>query len=73
MSHENSESKQRPDSKWINVYGGTTRPLPLRYPYEKAAYDTVEEAVAAVARRSDDEGKREKGLRSVEEIIWGKP
>ena len=61
VHHEQSETIQRADGKWVNVYGRATgqagQPLPPRFPYERDAYDTVEEAVAAASRRSQDEGR----------------
>jgi hypothetical protein len=57
VAHENSETIKGPDGRWINVYGGSKRPLPKKYPYEQDAYDSVEDAVRAARRRSQDEGK----------------
>jgi len=60
--HEESETTQDADGRWINVYGRNIKgkagqPLPTRYPYEKESYDTVVEAETAARRRSQDEGK----------------
>ena len=54
--HEQTETIQRPNGKWINVYGLRTstagRPTPPKFPYERAEYDTLLEAVEAAKRRS---------------------
>ncbi|SRR6266513_1724716 len=51
MSHEQSETIQTPEGKWINVYGVGTpqagQPLP-----NSPEYGTVTEAVAAAKQRS---------------------
>ncbi len=61
--HEQSETTQTPDGRWVNVYGRKTptagQPLPLRYPYESESYPTVGTASAAAARRSRDEGRQQ--------------
>ena len=63
--HEQSETVQRPDGKWINIYGRKTpqagQPLPLKFPYEREAYDTMEEADRAATRRSNDTPPEEGG------------
>lgn len=50
--HEQSETVQRPDGKWVNVYGRglpqAGQPLP-----GTGVYETVEEAVRAARTRSD--------------------
>ncbi len=55
MSHERSETVQR-NGKWVNVYGRKTafpgKLLPLKYPFEKPSYATVDEAVTAAEKRS---------------------
>ena len=60
--HERSETVKR-NGKWVNVYGRKTafpgQELPLKHPFEKSGYKTVEEAVAAAEKRSrlePDEG-----------------
>ena len=63
VHHEESETIQREDGKWVNVYGrnikGTAgQPLPPTYPDEKDAYDSLQEAEAAARRRSQEEGVR---------------
>ena len=49
--HEQSETIQDAQGRWINVYGrGTPRagqPLPPVHDFEQDSYDSVEEAVAA--------------------------
>ena len=64
--HEQSETVQRPDGKWINVYGRKTpkagEPLP-----GMPAYDSVDAAVAAAKKRSEEEGKREREREQQEE------
>ena len=61
MPHEESETEQDAQGRWINVYGRgkpqAGQPLPLRYDFEQESYDSVEEAVAAAKRRSDLEGR----------------
>ena len=52
MAHEQSETIQREDGRWINIHGHTRKPLPLRFPYERESYVTLEEAQAAAVRRS---------------------
>lgn len=51
--HEQSETVQRRDGKWINVYGRGTpkagQPLP-----NSGVYDTVEDAVRAASTRSEN-------------------
>ena len=72
MPHEESESEQDAQGRWINVYGRGTpkagQPLPRRYDFERDSYDTVEEAVAAAARRSDEEGRR-RPTRGIERLF----
>lgn len=51
MSHEQSETIQRADGKWINVYGRRTSKAGQQLPGTEA-YDTVEDAVAAAKKRS---------------------
>jgi hypothetical protein len=62
--HEQSETIQLPNGRWINVYGKDTatpgRPLPPIYDFEQASYDTLKEAVAAAKRRSEEESKQER-------------
>jgi hypothetical protein len=64
MAHEQSETIQRPDGRWVNVYGAKTatpgKPLPPIYDFEQASYDTVAEAVAAAKKRSAEESKQER-------------
>lgn len=59
--HEQSETVER-NGKYVNVYGRSTsragQPLPLRYPFEREAYDTIKSAVHAARKRSDAEGRR---------------
>jgi hypothetical protein len=62
--HERSQTIQREDGKYVNVYGpgalggAVGTPLPKRYKFEKDAYDTVHQAVHAARKRSEAEGKR---------------
>jgi len=49
--HEQSETVQRPDGKWINVYGRKTRKAGQQLE-GTSAYDSVKEAVAAAKARS---------------------
>lgn len=51
MSHEQSETIQRPDGKWINVYGSNLPQAGIQLP-GSGLYSTVEEAVAAAKARS---------------------
>ena len=64
--HERSETKQRGDGKWINVYGKGTplagMLLEPHYHYEKAAYDSEAEASIAANRRSLDYENEQQGL-----------
>jgi len=55
--HEQSETVQTPDGRWINVYGKNTPQAGQPLPYEGNSYDTVEEAVEAAERRSEEEGR----------------
>jgi hypothetical protein len=55
--HEQSETVQRPDGKWINVYGEKTKNAGKQLP-GTPAYNTVEEAVEAAKKRSEEEGKK---------------
>ena len=61
--HEESETIQRPDGSWINIYGRKTpqagQPLPKKYEFERDSYSSVEEAVDAAKRRSEEEGRHE--------------
>lgn len=59
MSHENSRTVEI-DGKFYNVHGTTGEPLAPQYDFEKEAYDTLDEAVAAAKRRSEEYGKRKK-------------
>lgn len=58
--HEQSETVQTREGQWVNVYGkGTARglpgkPLEPKYFYESATYPTMEAAVAAAERRSQE-------------------
>lgn len=57
--HEQSETIQLPNGKWVNVYGAGTKKAGTILPGEKE-YDTVEEAVARAKQRSaeaDDDHK----------------
>ena len=58
--HEQSETEER-DGRWVNVYGRATakagQVLKPREDYERESYDTVEEAVRAAERRSEDSPK----------------
>lgn len=51
MSHEQSESIQRPDGKWINVYGRALPKAGQQLP-GTPTYDTVDDAVSAAKARS---------------------
>ena len=55
--HEQSETVQAPDGRWINVYGRGTQkagqPLP-----GLPTYGTVDEAVAAAKARSSAAGRQ---------------
>lgn len=56
--HEQSETIQRDDGKWINIYGRNTPQAGTPLPYEGNEYETVEEAERAAQQRSDEHGKR---------------
>lgn len=51
--HEQSETVQREDGKWINVYGRGTPRAGQQLP-GSGAFDTVEEAVRAARGRSEE-------------------
>lgn len=51
-NHEQSETVQRPDGKWINVYGRGMRKRGQQLP-NSGVYDTVEEAEQAARARSE--------------------
>ena len=57
MAHEQSETVQV-GGKWVNVYGRKTKkagqPLPKVFEWERDSYDTVEQAVEAAKRRSEE-------------------
>jgi hypothetical protein len=55
MSHEQSETVQRGDGKWINVYGRKTPKAGQQLPGDKD-YDSADEAVEAAKRRSEGFG-----------------
>ena len=59
MSHEQSETVQLPSGKWTNVYGRRTAKKGQRLPGE-IEYDSVDEAVEAAKKRSEEYGVREK-------------
>ena len=56
MSHEQSETVQRADGKWVNVYGQKTKKAGQQLHGDKE-YDTVDEAVSAAKRRSEGFGR----------------
>ena len=51
MSHEQSETIQLKNGKWVNVYGAKTKKAGQQLPGE-TEYDTVDEAVSAAKKRS---------------------
>jgi len=51
MAHEKSETVQRKDGKWINVYGKSVKNAGKKLP-GSGTFDTVEAAVKAAAVRS---------------------
>tara|TARA_R110000765_G_scaffold241302_1_gene343818 strand:- start:1 stop:258 length:258 start_codon:yes stop_codon:yes gene_type:complete len=51
MSHERSETVQRKDGKWINVYGKSVKNAGKRLP-GSGTFDNVESAVKAAGVRS---------------------
>jgi len=51
MSHEQSETIQRKDGKWVNVYGKKLKKAGKQLP-GSGVYDTVESAVEAAKKRS---------------------
>lgn len=59
--HEQSETIQDKAGRWLNVFGKNTmsggKPIKKKYDFEKDTYDTVDEAVAAAKKRSEEEGK----------------
>lgn len=60
--HEQSETIQNADGRWVNVYGKATpqagQPLPQRYDFEAPDYGTVRSAEHAARKRSQMEGRR---------------
>lgn len=65
--HEQSETVQTPQGRWINVYGQRTskagETLPRKYDFEKEDYGTVQEAERAARKRSQLEGQPERQQR----------
>lgn len=53
--HEQSETVQRPDGKWVNVYGANTPQAGQQLP-DTPTFDTVDAAVNAAKQRSQDYG-----------------
>ena len=51
VSHEQSETIQRKDGKWINIYGRKTKRAGHKLP-ASGVYDTVKDAEAAAVHRS---------------------
>lgn len=54
--HEQSETVQLENGKWVNIYGPGTPHAGQRLP-GTSEYDTVEEAVKAAKQRSDEHVK----------------
>ena len=52
MSHEQSETIQREDGKWINVYGRNTPKAGMQLP-GSGEFNTVDEAVKEAGKRSN--------------------
>lgn len=56
--HEQSETIQNDAGQWINVYGQATKragqPLRSKFPFERDVYGSVEEAVEAARKRSQN-------------------
>lgn len=52
MSHEQSETIQRKDGKWINVYGKKTKSAGRKLP-GSGVFDSSKEAVKAAKSRSE--------------------
>ena len=52
MPHENSETVQGQDGRWININGETRERLVPMFSFEADSYDTMEAADAAAKRRS---------------------
>ena len=57
--HEQSETVQLSNGKWTNVYGRKTKKAGERLPRE-VEYDSVEDAVKAAVKRSEDAGRKKK-------------
>ena len=57
--HEQSETVQLPNGKWINVYGKKTKNAGKKLPGE-IEHDTVEDAVDAAKKRSKSFNKNDK-------------
>jgi hypothetical protein len=78
--HEQSETIQDKLGRFLNVYGRNTmkagKPLPKKYDFEQESYPTLEEAVGAAQRRSEEEGKdlertrRPRGPRSRQQLEY---
>ena len=68
--HEQSETIQNDQGRWINVYGKRTpqagETLPRKYPFEQDDYDTVQDAERAARKRSQLEGMPRKAERVLE-------
>jgi hypothetical protein len=56
--HEQSETVQRPDGRWINTYGRAIKGKAGQQLPDTLDYSTVEEAVKAAKQRSEQEGKK---------------
>jgi len=59
MAHEQSETVQRPDGLWINVYGEKTKRAGEQLP-GSGTHETVEAAVNSARLRSEAAGKPKK-------------
>lgn len=64
MSHEQSETVQLKNGKWVNVYGRRTAKAGQRLP-DDGEYDTVDEAVKAAKKRSKAAGRKLKSSRTI--------
>lgn len=56
MSHEQSETVQLPNGKWINVYGGNTPQRGQKLP-DSDIYDSMNDAISAAEKRSKAYGR----------------
>jgi len=55
--HEQSQTIQLPNKRWVNVIGGTHKVLVPQYPFEAQSYPNLRNALFAAVHRSYWEGR----------------